>query len=94
MQYLTLAPKSWSREKIMEFFGASERQVREAMKVKAHSGILGKRERRSGRPVNEVKPTVRAFFEDDSVSYCLPGKKDTLKARQKCLLLMNLKEMH
>ncbi|KAH9378384.1 hypothetical protein HPB48_013837 [Haemaphysalis longicornis] len=41
VEYLTLAPHSWSPERAMEFFGASERQVREAMKIKATSGILG-----------------------------------------------------
>lgn len=90
IEYLTLAPHSWSREKTMKFFGSSERQVREAIKVKGQSGILSTREKKPGRPVSEeVKASIRAFYEDDSVSYCLPGKKDTLQGHQKRLLLMN-----
>ncbi|KAH9375394.1 hypothetical protein HPB48_017200 [Haemaphysalis longicornis] len=95
IQLLTLAPHSWSREKIMTFFGASEREVREAVKVKAAEGILGTRPKRQGRVISEAtKSLIIQFFEDDSASYCLPGKKDVLNGRQKRLLLMNLKEMH
>lgn len=32
LQILTLAPHSWSRKKIISFFGAPERQVRQAQK--------------------------------------------------------------
>lgn len=95
IQFLTLAPNSWSREKIMTFFGASEREVREAVKVKAAEGILGTRPKRQGRVMSEaITSSIVQFFEDDSVSYCLPGRKDVLNGRQKRLLLMNLKEMH
>ncbi|CAN7981167.1 unnamed protein product, partial [Ixodes pacificus] len=95
LQLLTLAPPSWSREKIMNFFVASERQALQAVKVRSESGILGTVPKRRGRPVSEeVKASIMEFYQDDAVSYCLPGKKDVLRGRQKRLLLLNLKEMH
>ncbi|KAH9365235.1 hypothetical protein HPB48_003818 [Haemaphysalis longicornis] len=95
IQFLTLAPHFWSREKIMTFFGASDREVREAVKVKDAEDILGTRPKRQGCVTSEAtKSSIFQFFENDSVSYCLPGRKDVLNGRQKHLLLMNLKEMH
>ncbi|CAN8008965.1 unnamed protein product [Ixodes pacificus] len=95
LQLLTWAPFSWSREKIMNFFGASERQARQAVKVRSESGILGTVPKRRGRSVSEeVKASIMEFYQDDAVSYCLPGKKDVLRGRQKRLLLLSLKEMH
>ncbi|KAH9373085.1 hypothetical protein HPB48_018498 [Haemaphysalis longicornis] len=95
IQFLTLAPHSWSGEKILTFFGASEREVREAVKVKADESILGTRPKRQGRVMSEAtKSSIIQFFEDDSISYCRPGRKDVLNGRQKRLLLINLKEMH
>ncbi|KAH9378540.1 hypothetical protein HPB48_007920 [Haemaphysalis longicornis] len=79
----------------MKFFGASERQVREEMQIKAASGILGSRERNCDRPIREeMQASNIAFNEDDSVSYCLPGKKDYLQRHQKRICLINLKETH
>lgn len=95
IQLLTLAPSSWSRQKTMDFFGASERQVRQALNMRTEGGVLGTPPKRRGRPLSEgVKASIINFYEDDAVSYCLPGKKDVLKGRQKRLLLLNLKEMH
>lgn len=49
IQLLTLAPHFWSRGKVTEFFGASERQVHEAIKIKEECGVLcmPKKEERS-----------------------------------------------
>ena len=78
----------------MEFFGASTRQVREAMKLKSEAGILRTPPKRKGHPVSEeIKKSIRAFYEDDSISYCFPGKKDVIHGHQERLLLSNLKEM-
>ncbi|KAH6944903.1 hypothetical protein HPB50_006146 [Hyalomma asiaticum] len=73
VQILTLAPKSWSRNKIMKFFGASERLVREAVKLKSDCGVLSVPPRKKGRPLSEeVSYSIQQFYEDDSVSHCLP----------------------
>lgn len=95
IQILTLAPMSWSREKIMTYFGASERQAREAMRVRTKDGVLATPSRKAGRPISEkAKSSIRQFYEDDSVSYCLPGKKDVIRGHQKRLLLLNLRELY
>ncbi|KAM7281442.1 hypothetical protein ISCGN_006394 [Ixodes scapularis] len=84
LQLLALAPPSWSREKIINFFGALERQARQAVKVRSESGILSTVPKRRGRPVSEeVKAPIMEIYQDDAVSYCLPGKKDVLRGRQK-----------
>lgn len=60
----------------MNFFGASEWQVREAQKLRSDSGLLSTPPRKVGRPVSEeIKCSVRQFYEDYSVTYCFPGKK-------------------
>lgn len=94
-QILTLSPSSWSRQKIMNFLGASERHVRDAIKLRSETGVLSVPPRKRGRPLSEdIKEAVRKFYEDDAVSYCLPGKKDVIRGHQKRLLLMNLRELH
>ncbi|KAH9374681.1 hypothetical protein HPB48_000154 [Haemaphysalis longicornis] len=79
----------------MDFFGAPERHARDAVKLRSESGVLSVPPRRKGRPLSEeIKEAVRKFYEDDAVSYCLPGKKDVIRGHQKRLLLMNLRELH
>lgn len=92
---LTLAPSSWSRKRIAQYFGASERQVRLAMSMKKEKGILSCSTQRLNRPLDEsTKSSVRNFYEDELVSICLPGKKDVVRGSQKRLLLINLKEAY
>ena len=40
IQILTIAPASWSRAKLADFFGVSEYMVREARKLAKTKGIL------------------------------------------------------
>ncbi|KAM7303334.1 hypothetical protein ISCGN_013295 [Ixodes scapularis] len=92
---LTLAPSSWSRKRIAQYFGASERQVRLAMSMKKENGILSCSTKRVNRPLDEsTKRSVRNFYEDELVSICIRGKNDVVRGRQKRLLLMNLKEAY
>lgn len=75
IQILTLAPVSWSREKVMNYFRASEREAREAIHIRTKDGIRALL-RKTGRPMGEdVKLSVKKFYEDDSVSYCPTSRK-------------------
>ena len=102
-QLLTLAPKSWSIEKIASEFSVSHRLVRKANNAKQVMGILALPSRKMGKVLpDEIKQRVLDFFEDDEFSRLCPGKKDYVSVRvegvkvqkQKRLLLSNLKEMH
>lgn len=92
---LTLAPASWSRQKVMDFFGAPERQVRKARELKQSTGVLAEPLPRKGKPMaEEVKTNIRNFYEEHAITYCLPGKKDVIKGHQKRIVLVNLREAY
>ncbi|XP_049511079.1 uncharacterized protein LOC125939741 [Dermacentor silvarum] len=50
IQILTLAPISWSREKVVNYFGASEREAREAIRIRAKDVFLARRQEKRDAP--------------------------------------------
>ena len=98
IQLMTLAPESWSRQKVAQHFGVSEYVVREARSLKEKKGIISVPDKRVGRGLSqEVIDSVKAFYEDDEFSRMMPGGKDFVSIgnkvhMQKRLLLCNLNE--
>ena len=77
LQILTLAPYSWPREKVAEFFSVSEYLVRTARSLKDEIGILAIPEPKQGKKLTaKTEELVKVFFEDDEYTRLLPGKKD------------------
>ena len=99
VQLLTLTPKSWSKAKAEQYFGASNYMVRKAFLLRDIAGILAKpasykRQKLSAATLNAVDD----FYHDDDNSRQLPGLKDYIKVdgvqRKKRLLLCTLKELY
>ena len=102
LHILSLSP--YGIEKTMEFFGASHHMVLTARSLKKDFGILPKVPHMSkGKVVTkDMEQKVIDFFEDDSISRQMPGKKDCVSVRdkegnrhtkQKRLVLGSLKEV-
>lgn len=53
IQILTLAPESWSKEKVMKEFNVSEYMVRQARKLKREKGILAIPDPKKGKTLSE-----------------------------------------
>lgn len=98
---LSMLPKSWPIQKLMDEFAASRYIVTQA------KGINEKRQsskvRGSGMALSdETKEIVTIFFEDDDISRAMPGQKDYVSVQkdgkrqliQKRLLMMNLRETY
>lgn len=67
--------------------------VRSARRLRESKGLLENPSPRRNRPLKaSVKTSITNFYQDDRISYCLPGKKDVVRGNQKRLLLLNLKE--
>ena len=78
VQVLTVLPMSWSVERIQEEFGASNYMARKAKQLVREHGILATPDPRPGRPSlsKSVVDQVVSFYENDSFSRMMPGKKD------------------
>ena len=103
VQVLTVLPMSWSIEKIQVEFGASNFMVRKAKQLVKDKGILSSPDPRPGRSLaRRTVDIVVAFYESDSSSRMMPGKKDFVSVKgehgrvhvQKRLVLCNLKELY
>jgi len=103
VQVLTVLPMSWSIEKIQDEFGASNFMVRKAKQLVKDKGILSSPDPRPGRSLaRKTVDIVVAFYESDSSSRMMPGKKDFVSVKgehgrvhvQKRLVLCNLKELY
>ena len=103
IKMVTLAPPSWSQQKVSHEFGVTRHVVKQARKLKKSCGILAYPQKKHGKVLpDDVIESVRKFFEDDEISRMCPGQKEFLSIRidgervhkQKRLLLLNLKEMH
>ena len=100
VQILTLAPASWSRNKIAETFQVSEYMVRKARTLAKEEGICSLPDPGAGKklPSKTIK-CVQDFYEDDEFSRIMPGAKDFVSIGknehvQKRLILCNLKELY
>ena len=100
VQLMTLAPASWSRKEVSDYFDVSEYTVREARTLIREKGIIAVPDARKGRTLaEEIRKSVEKFYEDDEFSRLMPGAKDFISIGknnhvQKRLLLSNLKELH
>ena len=104
VQILTVLPMSWSIERIQREFGASNFMVRKAKQLVKQHGILSTPDPHPGRPSlkENVIDLVKLFYESDTSSRMMPGKKDFISVKtdhgrihvQKRLILSNLKELY
>nr|XP_039263360.1 uncharacterized protein LOC120339324 [Styela clava] len=100
LRLLTLAPKSWSRTKISNYFNVNQSLVKSAKALVKKEGILAVPPKPSGKklPVEVIKH-VEDFFQDDEFTRLLPGTKDKVSIAknsymQKRLILCTLKELY
>ena len=93
----TITTESWSIVKAASYFSVSEYLIRQARELKKIHGILRKNR---GKPLPaSTAEEVQFFYEDDSHSRLMPGRKDfvTIKKnvhKQKRFLLCNLHELY
>lgn len=101
---LTIAPTSWSENKLAEEFGTSRRQARKAKQLVNQFGILSSPNPRGGRKLPaETENLVQDFYLREDISRIMPGKKDFISVKlddgkrthiQKQLLLCNIDELY
>lgn len=99
LQMMTCAPKDWSIAKISREFGASKRQAGKAKQLRESEGIWPDIERtsRTRIPQSNIDAAI-GFYNDDTISKILPGKKDVVSVKvdgnqeliQKRLILFEL----
>lgn len=100
MHILTIAPKSWSREKISAEFDVSEYLVNKSQKLTKETGILSFPDPIEDRKIYvAVAENVTDFYQADENSRLMPGVKDKVSVHrniyeQKHLILCNLKELY
>lgn len=100
---LTLAPPHWSRLDVCHFFGVTDYMARKARELRESKGILGQREGRPGRSVDdEVRQSIVHIYEDEEFNRVCAGTSEFVSMRlpngekvqqQKRLLLVNLREL-
>ena len=102
IKLLTLAPESWSQQKVMNEFDVSHHMVKTARRLKKDKGILSSVSAKKGRPLNqEIVDRIVDFYQSDEYTRMCPGQKDFVvirttegkEYRQKRLLLINLREL-
>jgi hypothetical protein len=104
-RHLSIAPTSWTAEKVAKEFGVSEYLVRNTRQLLAKGlSALALPEKNKGRPTSDTTvQTVIDFYCSDSVSRLLPGQNSFKSVRnpdgtksklQKRLILMRLSEAY
>lgn len=101
---LTIAPTSWSENKLTEEFGTSRRQARKAKQLVNQFGILSSPNPRGGRKLPaETENLVKDFYLREDITRIMSGKKDFISVKlddgkrthtQKQLLLCNIDELY
>lgn len=103
IQILSLAPSTWSINKIMMEFGASRHIVKKMRQLVQEEGILCEVNRKISRPMPaEITEKVMDFYREPDVSREMPGAKEFVSVKtqagkehkQKRLVLGNLKEIY
>ncbi len=103
IQILTILPKSWSLAKIQAEFGASNFMARKAKQLVIDKGVLSSPDPQPGHCLTQTTVhLVVSFYNNDSSSRMMPGKKDFVSVKadhgrehvQKRLILSNLKELY
>ena len=102
IRLLTLAPKSWSIQKVANEFSVTIYQADKSIKLRNERGILPDIGPKLGRKLDQkVIDTIVQFYQVDEYSRVFPGLHDKLSVRidgekeqkQKRLILCNLKEL-
>ena len=103
IKLLTLAPESWSIQKVISKFNVTEYIVKKARALKKEHVILAEPKPKSGRALSKdvVDDCVKNFYCDDQYSRMCAGKKECLTVKvdgqkekfQKCLLVLNVREI-
>ena len=103
-QLLTLLPRSWSLRKMQKEFGISSHMARNAKQLQDAKGPMSSPDQKM--PGNKLSTdTISAvldFYNKDSVSRAMPGKKDCISVKiagkrekvQKRLILCTLREAY
>lgn len=104
LQLLTILPKSWTIQKIIDTFNTTKHMATQAKKISDERGVLATQNssRVSIGLKDETKELVAQFFESEDISRAMPGKRDciTLKidgkrqAVQKRLMMYTLRETY
>ena len=106
VKLLTLLPLTWSRERIVREFCVSDRQVKEARKLKEQQGILAEpvATKKGNKPLKaNVHKAVIEFYRSSDFVRILPGAKKVVVSRKsdgskdyepQRLILCNLTELY
>ena len=103
LKYLTLVPDSWTIKKIEDFLVVGNSTARKSKELKKGKGLVPEIAKKKVKVlVTDIAESVAAFYEDDQFSRNCLGKKEFVSVKingekvhkQKCLLLVNLKELH
>ena len=79
---LTSMPEDESRENIQNLFGVSERKARCAKQIQEQNGVFSTPNPKPGKRVSEsVIQKVHQFYENDTISRQMPGKKDFVNVK-------------
>ncbi|XP_065085075.1 uncharacterized protein LOC135707233 [Ochlerotatus camptorhynchus] len=102
-QVLSVLPKSWPVQRIMDEFGVNRYTAAQVKDLVAEDGILCSPRSKAGHGLRaELVDTVVKFYEDDDISRVMPGQRDYVsvvtggvrQVIQKRLLTMSLKETY
>lgn len=100
---LTLAPQSWSIEKVAFEFNVTKYTARQSRTLQKEQGILPTVVPVRGKPLSDdTVRLIQDFYHEDDISRVMPGAKDFVSVReggsriqkQRRLLLLNLNELH
>ena len=100
IQILTMAPPSWSIEKMKTEFSITFYMARTARTLAKEKGILSLPQPKKGKNLSEkTKSLLQDFYCNDEYSRVMPSKKDCVSIKknthvQKRLILCNLKELY
>jgi len=74
---LTIFANTWSRRRIMEKFGCSQRMATQAKRLAIEKGILSTPNPKVGRGFEpDTVESVKKIFYKDKISRVMPGKED------------------
>ena len=100
VQLLSLAPQSWTVNKVAKEFNVTKYLVRKSQDVLREKGFLEMSDKYTGHGLSEdTKTIVREFYEKDEYSRAMAGAKDFVSIRrnvhmQKRLLLCDVNELY
>lgn len=102
IQILTMAPLSWSVNKVATEFNCSWRLANNARRLREERGMLASPVAKAGKYLSENILKVENFYQSDENSRQMPGMKDAVtiivddekRKVQKRLLLYNLNDLY